>query len=82
MQRGNPFAAKPEMNRRRAERLCLGCGGTGYFLAHCSTRRPTNKTVQGNSGQLLLMPSSEDAPIEVGNDTSLGIVALRDNERP
>ena len=79
MQRGNQFAAKPEMNRRRAEGLCLGCGGTGYFLAHCPTRRPPNKTVQGNSAQLLLMLSSEDAPMELGNDMSLGIVALRDN---
>lgn len=79
MQRGNPFASKPEMNRRRAEGLCLGCGGTGHFLAHCPTRRSSNKTVQGNSGQLLLMPAPDDTPMETGNDTSLGIVALRDS---
>ena len=77
MQRGNPFASKPEINRRRAEGLCLGCGGTGHFLAHCPTRRPSNKTVHGNSGQLLLMPAHDDPSMETENDTSLGIV--RDN---
>lgn len=79
MQRGNQFAAKPEMNRRHAEGLCLVCGGTGHSSAHCLIRRPPNKTVQGNSGQLLLMPAPEDAPMEGGNDTSLGVVTLRDN---
>ncbi len=79
MQRENPFAAKPEMNRCRAEGSCLGYGETSHFLPHCLTRRPPNKTVKGNSGQLFLMPLPEDASIEMGNDTSLGIVAFRDN---
>lgn len=77
MQRGNQFASKPEINRLRAEGLCLGCGGTGHFLAHCPTRRPSNKTVHGNSGQLLLMPARDDPSMETENDTSMGIV--RDN---
>ena len=79
MQCGNLFASKPEMNRRRAKRLCLGCGGTGQFLAHCLTRRPSNKTVHGNSSRIFLMPAHDNQSMETVNDTSLGIVALRDN---
>lgn len=74
MQCGNPFASKPEMNRRRAEGLYLGWGRTGHYFSSLSY-----STVQGNSGQPLLMPAPEDALMETGNDTSLGIVALGDN---
>lgn len=80
MQKGNPFANKPEMNRRRAEGLCLGCDGAGYFLANCPTRRPSNKPLQGHAGQLLFMPPPvEGYVLESENEMSLGSVAPRDN---
>lgn len=76
MQKGNPFANKPEMNRRRAEGLCLGCDGAGHFLVNVLHDAPRISPFQDILANFY---SCEGYVLESENEMFLGSVAPRDN---
>lgn len=79
MQLENLFASKPKMNQYYIEKMYLECEKTSHFLDYCLTYYLSNKIIYRNSGQFFLILVLDNTPLQIGNNTSLKIVAFKKN---